>query len=150
MKTILAAIDSSRSSSPVAKAALELAKATRSRLVLLTAVPLPAAVPDGPLTMADMSEVSASMTKGAAKHLAKVRAQVSGRGVTVVAMHMDGPPIGQILAQAKKLAASYVVMGSHGHTAVYELLVGSTTHGVLLRARCPVVIVPAGKKARRG
>jgi nucleotide-binding universal stress UspA family protein len=34
------------------------------------------------------------------------------------------------------------VMGSHGHTAFYDLLVGSTTHAVLKRAKCPVVIVP--------
>jgi nucleotide-binding universal stress UspA family protein len=37
-------------------------------------------------------------------------------------------------------------MGSHGHTAFYDLLVGSTTHGVLMRANCPVVIVPPEKK----
>jgi nucleotide-binding universal stress UspA family protein len=148
MKTILAAIDSSRSSGPVAKAALELAKATRSRLALLTVTPPPVVAPDVPLTMADMSEVSAAVLKAAAVHLGKVRRQVSGRGVTVSALQLEGPPIAQILAHAKKLAASYVVMGSHGHTAVYELLVGSTTHGVLLRARCPVVIVPARKKTR--
>ena len=29
--------------------------------------------------------------------------------------------------------------------ALYDLLVGSTTHGVLMRAKCPVVIVPASK-----
>jgi nucleotide-binding universal stress UspA family protein len=38
------------------------------------------------------------------------------------------------------------VMGSHGHTALYDLLVGSTTHGVLMRAICPVVIIPAIKE----
>jgi len=37
------------------------------------------------------------------------------------------------------------VLGSHGHTAFYDLLVGSTTHGILLRAKCPVLIVPANK-----
>jgi len=35
------------------------------------------------------------------------------------------------------------VVGSHGHGAFYDLLVGSTTHGLLLRASCPVLIVPA-------
>jgi nucleotide-binding universal stress UspA family protein len=40
------------------------------------------------------------------------------------------------------------VMGSHGHTALYDLLVGSTTHGVLMRAQCPVVIVPSAKQKK--
>ncbi|MBI4621943.1 MAG: universal stress protein [Verrucomicrobia bacterium] len=44
--------------------------------------------------------------------------------------------------QAEKNAADFIVMGSHGHTALYDLVVGSTTHGVLRRATCPVVIVP--------
>jgi nucleotide-binding universal stress UspA family protein len=38
-------------------------------------------------------------------------------------------------------------MGSHGHTALYDLLVGSTTHQVLRKAKCPVVIVPSPTKA---
>ena len=50
------------------------------------------------------------------------------------------------MEQAKKLGADYIVMGSHGHTALYDLLVGSTTHGVLMRAACPVVITPAQKE----
>jgi nucleotide-binding universal stress UspA family protein len=53
-----------------------------------------------------------------------------------------------ILDQAARVSADYVVMGSHGHTALYDLLVGSTTHGVLLRAPCPVVITPGPKAAK--
>jgi len=30
-------------------------------------------------------------------------------------------------------------MGTHGHGAIYDLLVGSTTHGVLEKAPCPVL-----------
>ena len=59
-------------------------------------------------------------------------------------MQCIGAPIQHIVRQAA--SADYVVMGSHGHTALYDLLVGSTTHGVLMRAKCPVVIVPAAAK----
>ena len=55
-----------------------------------------------------------------------------------------------ILAQAKIEDADYIVMGSHGHTALYDLLVGSTTHGVLMRAGCPVVITPGPKAVVKG
>jgi Zn-dependent M28 family amino/carboxypeptidase len=50
---------------------------------------------------------------------------------------------------AEKHDADFIVMGSHGHTAFYDLLVGSTTHGVLMRSKCPVVIVPAVKEGSR-
>jgi nucleotide-binding universal stress UspA family protein len=46
---------------------------------------------------------------------------------------------------AERLRASYIVMGSHGHTAFFDLLVGSNTHGVLRRSSCPVLVVPPAK-----
>jgi nucleotide-binding universal stress UspA family protein len=65
--------------------------------------------------------------------------------VKTESLQFNGAPIGLIVEQAKKLEADYIVMGSHGHSAFYDLLVGSTTHGVLKRAKCPVVIVPPQK-----
>lgn len=38
--------------------------------------------------------------------------------------------------------ASLVVVGSRGRTGVAELVLGSVSHEVLLRAECPVVVVP--------
>lgn len=48
-----------------------------------------------------------------------------------------------ILAEARSRHAEMIVMGSHGHGAVYQLLVGSVTDCVLRRAPCPVLVVPA-------
>ena len=57
-------------------------------------------------------------------------------------MQLTGAPAPLILEEAEACGADYIVMGSHGHTPLYDLLVGTTTHGVLKKARCPVVIVP--------
>ncbi len=59
---------------------------------------------------------------------------------------VSGFAAGNIVEQASELNAAYVVLGSHGHTAIYDLLVGSTTHAVLKKAPCPVVVVPAEKE----
>jgi nucleotide-binding universal stress UspA family protein len=48
-----------------------------------------------------------------------------------------------IAAEAGRRSADYIVVGSHGHTALYELLVGCTTGGVPKKARCPVTVIPA-------
>lgn len=47
-----------------------------------------------------------------------------------------------IVEHASSTGARYVVMGSHGHGRAFELLVGSTTQGVLRGAKVPVVVVP--------
>ena len=44
---------------------------------------------------------------------------------------------------ARRFGADSIVMGSNGHTAFYDLVIGTTTHGVIQRAKCPFVIVPA-------
>jgi nucleotide-binding universal stress UspA family protein len=61
---------------------------------------------------------------------------------------MSGVPAQVILEQAQKLSADHIVMGSHGHTALYDLIAGSTTTRVLKGAPCPVVVVPAQKVSR--
>lgn len=64
----------------------------------------------------------------------------------VLALHIQGSAIEKILHEANEQKAGLIIMGSHGHGALYELLVGSVTAGVLKGAPCPVLVVPAGRK----
>jgi hypothetical protein len=34
------------------------------------------------------------------------------------------------------------VLGSHGHSALFETLVGGTAAGVIEGAKCPVIVIP--------
>jgi nucleotide-binding universal stress UspA family protein len=54
-----------------------------------------------------------------------------------------------ILREAQKRRAAYIVIGSHGHSAFYDLVVGSTASLVLKRAACPVLVVPSQRLTRR-
>ncbi len=96
--------------------------------------------------MENIAEITAAGEKAAAKRLAEIQAKLEASSLSVEVVQLNGAPVPQIADQAQKIGADYVVMGSHGHTAFYDLLVGSTTHGVLMRANCPVVIVPAQSK----
>lgn len=98
--------------------------------------------------MENIAEIRAAGENAAAKNLARLQDQLQKQGVPSETVQLNGAPILNIIDQANKLAADYIVMGSHGHTALYDLLVGSTTHGVLMRATCPVVILPATKPKR--
>ena len=46
----------------------------------------------------------------------------------------------------ERLEADLIMMGSHGHSAIYRLLVGSVTEGVMRKAPCPIMIVPSPRK----
>ncbi len=153
MKTILAPVDFSGATDAVIAEATALARALDGQVVLLTVIQPPAITNEYSALMDNLAEIVAAGEKNAAKRLAQLEAKLQGEKIPVETVQLNGPPIRVIVEQAKKLDADYIVMGSHGHTALYDLLVGSTTHGVLMRAACPVVITPgvkeAPKKARK-
>ena len=64
-------------------------------------------------------------------------------GVECATEVVEGQLIDSILKEAGRVDAGMIIMGSHGHGAFYELLVGSVTEGVLRRSDRPVLVVPA-------
>jgi len=142
MKTILAPIDFSPASSAVIAEATSLARTTQGRLVLLSVVQPPLITSDyGPL-VENMSEILAAAERSASERLEKLRSEVMTDVPIVETELAGGAPVQAIADAATRFQADYIVMGSHGHTALYDLVIGSTTHGVLKRARCPVLIIP--------
>lgn len=148
MKTILAAVDSSGMSEAVVTEAAGLARATGGRVVLLTVVEPPVITSEYAPVLENIGEITAASEKAAERHLANLRTRLLAEDIVSQAVSLSGSPIMEIIATATEHEADYIVMGSHGHTAFYDLLVGSTTHGVLRRASCPVVIVPPKKVSR--
>ena len=145
MKTVLAPIDFSGVSEAVVSEAAALARSFQGRVVLLTVIQPPVITSEYAPMMDNLSEITAAGEKAAAKNLAKYEVALETESIPTETMQVNGAPVAHIVEQAQKCAADYIVIGSHGHTAVYDLLVGSTTHGVLMRAKCPVVIVPPQK-----
>ena len=148
MKTILAPVDFSSATDAVVAEAARLALAMEGRVVLLSVIQPPVITSEYAPLMENMAEITAAGEKAAAKRLSQLQDTLQQQGVPTETVQLNGAPIQHIIEQAKKFAADYIVMGSHGHTALYDLLVGSTTHGILLRATCPVVIVPSAKRER--
>lgn len=145
MKTILAPVDFSPVSEAVVNEAATLARTFDGRVILL-AVMQPPAVLTEYSGLIDLSEVLAASEKNAARQLAALEERLRNQFVKSESVQLTGNPVAGIIEQAKAYDADYIVMGSHGHTALYDLLVGSTTHGVLMRAKCPVLIVPASNE----
>jgi nucleotide-binding universal stress UspA family protein len=145
MKTILAPIDFSKVSDAVVNEATFLARSTEGRVILLAVVQPPVVVTEYAVMIDNIAEITAAGEKNAVRQLEKIEEKVKADFVEVESVQVVGAPVANIIEQAEKCDADYIVMGSHGHTAFYDLLVGSTTHGVLMRAKCPVVIVPSAQ-----
>lgn len=143
MKTILVPVDLSVATTRVCAAACALAKLIGGRVTLIHATPPP------PVLMNDyyafdtghMAQAMAAIEKGATRKLQSLARRLATRHPVQI-VQVTGEPVRSILAKATATKAAYIVMGSHGHGAMFDLIVGSTTHGVLRKARCPVLVVP--------
>lgn len=149
MKTILVPVDFSDATRAVIVESAVLAKALSARVVLFAVVQPPAVIAEYGALVENIAELTEAGEKSAEKQLARLAAPLERRGISVTVRHEVGAPVTLIVEQAKAIRADYVVMGSHGHTAFFDLLVGSTTHGVLRRSPCPVVIVPPADATAR-
>ncbi len=63
--------------------------------------------------------------------------------IEATALLLQGPTVDALIAECGKRQAGLIVLGSHGHGAVYDLLVGSVAEGVVKRSKVPVLQVPA-------
>ena len=69
--------------------------------------------------------------------------ELAQRGLEVTTRIVQGLPALEILDEAVAVQADAIVMGSHRHGMLHHLFLGSVSLGVLKRATCPVLFVPA-------
>ncbi len=74
-------------------------------------------------------------------------AQLSEKGCVASPLLVFGPVVESILDQIDTKQPGMVVMGSHGHGALYDLVMGSVAGAIMRSGKCPVLIVPSPKPA---
>lgn len=62
---------------------------------------------------------------------------------------VHGRPADVILRAAEEVGADVIVMGTHAHSVLGEVLLGSTAHRVTQRSAVPVLLVRSGRAAER-
>ena len=67
-------------------------------------------------------------------------------GLDTTALLVHGPTVEYIIKEALELDVDMIVVGSHGRGAMYQLLVGSVSKGILHKSRCPVLVIPTHKR----
>jgi nucleotide-binding universal stress UspA family protein len=67
---------------------------------------------------------------------------LDARGVIAEVRTIEGSASREILAMANRIKADLIVLGSHGHSALGEMLMGSVAHKVTVESHVPVLLVP--------
>ena len=145
---LLVAMDLSDVTQPIMDAVIRVANANQAKAWLLhVAEPEPdfMGYDAGPEVVRDQVAREFRDEHRQIQRLAEELRQV---GVDSKALLFQGSIVETILKQVERLEADLVVIGSHGHGAVFDLLVGSVCNGVLKQARVPVLVVPVQHKDR--
>lgn len=71
------------------------------------------------------------------------KADLESKGVTCEALLIQGPLPQTVTEEADKLKADLIVVGSHGRSMLYELLVGSVCEYLLKHSKVPLLVVPS-------
>ena len=146
MKTIVALIDFSDVTFKVLKQAHAHALAFKSRVIIMHVVPPEPVVVDFGVAPTVMHPPSAEAVKADQARLLELQESLTKHGVEATARQLENASLETVLAECAKLETDLIIVGSHGHGAFYNLLVGSVTADVLKRAKCPVLVVPAGEQ----
>jgi len=145
VRQILAAVDFSPVSNAVVEQAASLAEAFSAELTLVhVAAPDPDFVgyEAGPQTVRDDR---AREIRDEHRNLQATADDLRDRAISARALLIQGSTVEKIIAEGARLRADVIVIGSHGHGALYRALLGSVTEGVVRAAQCPVLVVPAAR-----
>ncbi len=144
LKTIVALVDLTDSSSKVISHALTLASAFGSEVILLHVVPLPpvTAVSYGNEVPPIPMEPTPEVVQADKVRLDELLTSLLRAGVRAKALQFEGPVAETVLAETERVNADLAIMGSHHHGMLYNLFIGSVTADLLRRVTFPVLVVP--------
>jgi len=139
---ILVPIDFSACSNHALNLALRLARLLHARLTLLHVVQMPylvgggagAGMGEGVALYAEQAETEAHQM------LADYAQRVSDAGLECETIVDHATPFQRIIDHAASRRVDLIVMGTHGHTGLQHMLLGSVAEKVVRLAHCPVMV----------
>jgi nucleotide-binding universal stress UspA family protein len=141
-KLVLAAVDFSPVSDEVCRVAADLAvRIGANAMILHVSEPEVDYVGVAPPELFPITEdTAAKVIEG---RLRAAREIFESRSVFTEVLHLWGPIVGTIISESERTGAGMLIIGSHGHGAFYNLIVGSVAEGVIRHSKVPVLVVPS-------
>jgi nucleotide-binding universal stress UspA family protein len=145
MKKLLVAVDFSRATPKVVEQAKRIALSSDAEIKIIHVVaPEPDFIGDdvGPQVIRDLK---AQKYRDKHKELQKIAGELKNGGIKITPILMQGVTVDSIIKEQKRFGADLIIIGSHGHGAMYNLLMGSVVEGVIRESKIPVLVVPVSK-----
>ena len=143
---ILVAVDLSPASDVVVEAARGVAELTGVSMYILHAVE---AEPDFICPEGDPDSRRMKVAKEFPLEHSRVQAiadKLLDDGLDASALLVCGSGVDTTLREADILEVGLIVVGTHGHGAVYDVLIGSYSAGIIRKSKLPVLVVPVQEK----
>jgi nucleotide-binding universal stress UspA family protein len=141
---VLIAIDGSDLALRAAQQGAALARALKAQVGLVCVVD-PATLPVNDIGI-PLDRTVADARLEADSFIAQARGPLGLAG-DAPALIRVGSPGPQIVKAAREWKADLLVVGTHGRTGLTHLLLGSVAEYVVRRSECPVLVLPAEKRA---
>jgi nucleotide-binding universal stress UspA family protein len=143
---LLVGIDLSESTEKIVKKVEEIAKTLSAKVWLLhVAEPEPEFV-GFEMDSQPQRDSRSKIFHGEHHRIQEIADRMRNNGLDTTALLVQGATAETILSEASKLDVDMIVVGSHGRSAIYHLLVGSVCEGVLHKSGCPILVVPTHER----
>ncbi|MCK9227420.1 MAG: universal stress protein [Syntrophorhabdaceae bacterium] len=145
-KKILCPVDFSQFTQEVINYALDLAKKYGAELHLMHVVPnMTYFTPyESFLTPENLVAIEKNIQDEVERDFAKL---LKGNGVPTKTVIRTGVPFVEIIDYAKSESIDLIVMGTHGRSAIENILIGNVAEKVVRKSPCPVMTIrPKGKE----
>lgn len=147
MKRILVAADGSASAAEATAFAVELAAEHESELIFVHVVPALDVIPASAMWLG--GAVIHEPSKADRAVLEDAAAIAAEHGIVPTTALLKGNTVDEIVAFADSHDVDLIVIGSRGHGAIANALLGSISRGVLTESKRPVLVVRGAGVAQR-
>ena len=142
IRRILHASDFSGPSRLAFARAIDFAKLARAEVILVHVLnPIVPYVGDGYVAPQLYDQIVTDLQTRARKQLQQMAARAKAAGVRAGVLLLEGVPPERIVRAARAKRAGLIVMGTHGHTGLTRMILGSVAGRVVATAPCPVLTV---------
>jgi nucleotide-binding universal stress UspA family protein len=137
-RRLLIAFDGSPGADRALQAALSIAKEYGAELHV---VAVEEGLPRYAATSDEMDAVKEQKDAYYERLSVHAEAEAARAGVGITPHVLPGQPTRVIPDLARRLGCDLIITGFHGHSALHDRLLGSTSSGVISHSDCPVMVV---------
>jgi nucleotide-binding universal stress UspA family protein len=142
VKNILVPVDFSENCRVALDWAMSISEFTGANVILFHALEIPDILQErAQKILVITKDVKDQLKTKATKDLQTFAEKYDNNKINMAPEISEGKPFLEIIQAAKNYVVDLIVMGTHGHTGLKHMLIGSVAEKVVRKAHCPVLTV---------